>query len=143
MAEPHAPTRAQADGLAPDATRDALLHALAVPLFSALLFTLFFSPVIFTGRLLAPGDGTHFFVPNFYSPRVWWDALVWSGTPRFADPSAMFWYPPHLICRLLPQGWNLFMLSAYVVAASTTYGYVYCLTRSRLSATISGTTYAL
>jgi hypothetical protein len=143
MAEPHAPTRAQADGLASHTTRAALLHALAVPLFYALLFTLFFSPVIFTGRLLAPGDGTHFFVPNFYSPRVWWDALVWSGTPRFADPSAMFWYPPHLVCRLLPQGWNFLMLSAYVVAASTIYGYVHCLTRSRLAAAISGTTYAL
>ncbi|MDT7541202.1 MAG: hypothetical protein QOE33_1106 [Acidobacteriota bacterium] len=144
MAEPHAPTRVRSFGLlGPDATRDALIHALVVPLLFALLFTIFFSPVVFTGRLLAPGDGTHFFVPNFYSPRVWWDVLVWVGTPRFADPSAMFWYPPHLVCRLLPQGWNIFMLSAYVVAASATYGYVYGLTRSRFSAAVSGTTYAL
>jgi hypothetical protein len=121
----------------------ALLHAAAVPCLYALFFAIFFSPAVAGRHLFAPGDGTHFFVPNFYGPRVWWDTMIWAGTPRFADPQAMFWYPPHLVCRLLPRGWNLFMLSAYTVAASATYGYVFRLTRSRLAATVSGTTYAL
>jgi hypothetical protein len=121
------------------------LHALAVVGAYALLFVLFFSPVLFTHYLLAPGDGTLYFLPNFLTPRVAWDSSIWLGTPAIADPQAMSWYPPALLCRLLPPtfGWNLFMLAAYVSAASTTYGYVHMLTRTRLAAAISGTTYAL
>ncbi|MDT7602617.1 MAG: hypothetical protein QOF61_614, partial [Acidobacteriota bacterium] len=154
MDEPHAhTTETDTDGASPashgqessrpPSSSASLLHALVVPLAYALFFAAFFSPVIFGGRLLAPGDDTHYYAPNFFAPRVWWETLVWMGTPAFADPQAMMWYAPRLICRLLPHGWNIFMLSAYVLAASFTHGYVFRLTRSRLAATVGGTTFAL
>ncbi|MFN2482639.1 MAG: hypothetical protein ABR554_14370, partial [Pyrinomonadaceae bacterium] len=118
-------------------------HAVLVFLAYALLFATFFAPVVLTGRLLAPGDGARQYAPNFFVPRVWWETLVRGGAPAFADPQVMTWYAPRLVCQLLPQGWNLFMLSAYVLAASFTYGYVFRLTRSRLAAAASGTTFAL
>lgn len=128
-----------------DAAHHPTRHALAVVAAYALLFAAFFSPVIFAGRLLAPGDDTHFFVPQFYSARVWWDSSVWGGTPALADPQALTWYPVWLVCRLLPRalGWNVFMLAAYVAAAATTYGYVFSLTRSRLAAALSGASFGL
>lgn len=122
-----------------------LAHVLAVAAAYALLAAVFFSPVVFAGRLLAPGDGTLYFLPNFLTQRAFWDSSIWLGTPAFADPQAMAWYPPALICRLLPPfaGWNALMLSAYILAASFAYGYVYRLTRSRTASAVAGTTYAL
>jgi hypothetical protein len=143
MNETHARMTETDDDGATQTMPASLARALVVPLAYALLFTIFFSPVIFGGRLLAPGDDTHFYAPNFFAPPVWWETLVWTGTPAFADPQAMMWYLPRLVCRLLPDGWNVFMLSAYVLAASFTHGYVLRLTRSQLSAAVSGTTFAL
>ncbi|MCA1815110.1 MAG: YfhO family protein [Acidobacteria bacterium] len=126
-------------------TRTRAAHTLAVVGAFALLFTAFFSPALFTHRLLAPGDGALYFLPAFLTPRAAWDASIWLGTPALADPQALAWYPPALLCRLLPPalGWNLFMLAAYVLAASATYGYTFTLTRSRAAAAFAGTTFAL
>jgi hypothetical protein len=144
MSETHATQEARDDDRATNGSRHAL-HALAVVAGYALFFVAFFSPVLFAHRLLAPGDDTHYFVPQFYAARVWWDSSVWGGTPALADPSALTWYPVWIVCRLLPRaiGWNVFMLAAYVTASSTTYGYVFSLTRSRLASIISGASFGL
>src|SRR6185503_16332594 len=106
-------------------------------------FIIFFSPVLFSTRVLAPGDGLNYFLPSYYARTFLWDASIWGGFPALGDAPRMFWYPPALLLALVPGSWEVFMVLAYVLAASFTYGYVYSLTRSRLSATVSGLTFAV
>lgn len=108
-----------------------------------LLHTLFFSPVLLTGYLLAPGDAGVYYLPTFLSPRTLWDPNIWAGYPMAADQQTMTWYPPALIFSSLPNAWNLYVLSAYVLASCLTYGYVYQLTRCSLSGFAAGTIYGL
>ena len=120
-----------------------ILHPLSVVLFFTLLYTLFFAPVIFSGRLLAPGDGIVFYVPAFYSIRTLWTDLILSGFPVAADPQTQTWYPISLFFSLIPNSWNAFVLCAYVLASCFTYGYVYSLTQLRLAALVSGIIYGM
>lgn len=119
-------------------------HCCFVLLFFTLLFFAFFSPVLFSGdHLLAPGDGLNYHVAAFYSPRVFWDTMLLGGTPLFADPQIMMWYPPEMILCLIPGSWNLFVVSAYVMASCFAYGYSYAVTGSRLGAMVSGIIYGM
>lgn len=119
-----------------------VLHALGIVAFYSGLYLIFFSTVIFSGRLLAPGDGIHYYLPNFYLGKMFWDPLLLSGFPVSADPQAMTWYPLSWIFSLLGS-WNGFVLSAYVLGSSFVYGYVYTLTQSRLGALLSGIIYGM
>lgn len=124
--------------------RPQLKHALFVTGAYAFLYLLFFAPVIFSNRLLAPGDGIIYFVPNFAAARVFWDPTIWGGFPAVGDAQLMLWYPPALFCSLFgAAGYQLFVLMAYVLASSFTYGYVFSLTRSRMAAAVSGCIYGL
>lgn len=118
------------------------IHAFAVTVFYSLLYTAFFSPVIFSGRHLAPGDGFIYYLPNFYSRKSFWEPLLHGGFPLFADPQVMMWYPPAIIFSLF-HSWNGFVVSAYVLASCFTYGYVYTIAGSRLASFISGTIYGM
>ena len=123
-------------------------HGLLVFLFYSLLFTVFFSPVIFTGRLLAPGggrlgDGLLYHVAYFVSDKLRWDPLLAGGYPMIADPQVMAWYPPALLLSFVPGGWNIFVISAYVLASCFTYGYVFTVTESRMAALASGMIYGM
>lgn len=118
-------------------------HWLAGPLLYALLFAIFFSPALASGALLAPGDGVPLFLPHFFSKKVLWDVLLFGGFPMFADPQVMMWYPVEMLFSHLPGGWNLFVISAYVLASSFMYGYVYAITESRLPAFASGLVYGM
>jgi hypothetical protein len=121
-----------------------LRHCLLVLLFYSLLFLMFFSPVILRGSLLAVGgDGLYLYLPNFYSHKVLWDPLLFSGFPMMADPQVLTWYPPAFFLSLLPNAWNVFIVMAYVAGSSFMYGYVYALTRSRLAALTSGLIFGL
>lgn len=117
-------------------------HSLIVLIFYFLFYILFFPPVIFTGRLLTPGDGTAYYLPNFHLGRMLWDPSLQSGFPVAADPQAMTWYPLALIFSLICS-WNAFIISAYVLASCFTYGYVFTLTQSRLAAVASGIIYGM
>jgi hypothetical protein len=114
-------------------------HSLAVLLFFSALFTLYFSPVIFFPRLL-PSDGA---LPSFLSPLELWTNFVWAGYPAAADPQGQSWYPLSRFFHLLPHGFNAFIVSAYILAGSFTYGYVFTLTGSRLAALVAGTTFSM
>ncbi|HVS82610.1 MAG TPA: YfhO family protein [Pyrinomonadaceae bacterium] len=121
-----------------------LRHCLLVLLSYSLLFLVFFSPVILRGSLLAVGgDGLYIYLPNFYSHKVLWDPLLFSGFPMMADPQVLTWYPPALLFSLLPGAWNVFIIMAYVAGSSFMYGYVYALTRSRFAALTSGLVFGL
>lgn len=114
-------------------------HPLAVLSFFSVLFIAYFSPVIFTARLL-PSDGQ---IASFHSPLELWTNFVWGGFPAAADPQWESWYPLSRFCSLLPHGFNVFMVSAYVLAASFTYGYVFTLTGSRLAGLIGGIAFGM
>lgn len=119
-------------------------HCALVFLGFSLFYTLFFSPVLFSSRLLAqPADGIAYFLPAFYAPRDLWTETVFAGYPITSDPQNMTWYPPSMLLSGIPYSWNIFIVLAYVLASSFTYCYVYIVTSSRLAATASGFVYGL
>lgn len=123
--------------------KNPLIHSLLVFLSFSLLFTLFFSPVLFSGRLLAPGDGTIYYLPALYSTKILWTDLIFGGYPVVGDPQNMTWYPLALLFHWIPNSWNAFVVSAYVLAGSFAYCYGYMLTGSRLAASVSGVVYSM
>jgi hypothetical protein len=145
MRESHnADAEARADepqGAEGSRSRRALAHAAAVVALYALFFTIFFSPVLLTRRLLAPGDGVNFAAPFFYAERTLWQPLLWGGYPQAADPPVMTFSPVAWLFHALFHSFNAFVVAAYVIAASTAYGYVLRLTRSRLAACVGGLVY--
>lgn len=120
-----------------------LLHSLSVILIYTAIYLIFFSPVLFSNNLLAPGDGFTYYLPAFYSARTLWTELILSGFPLAADPQIQTWYPLSLFFSLIPDSWNAFVVSAYVLASSFSYGYVLTITHSRLAALISGIIYGM
>jgi hypothetical protein len=122
-------------------SRRAFKHAVAVVSLYAIFFTIFFSPVLLTGKLLAPGDGVNFAAPFFYAERTLWQPLLWGGYPQAADPPVMTFSPVAWLFHALAHSFNAFVVAAYVIAASTAYGYVNRLTRSRLAAAVGGLVY--
>lgn len=107
----------------------------------AAAFGAFFSPVWLSGGLLAPGDGTMYHVPAFFAPGTLWRPDMFAGFPIAAEPNSQTHY---VLLRLLSLvgAFNVFVMSAYVLAAACTYGYVYHLTRSPFAALASGFIYA-
>ncbi|MBA3320981.1 MAG: YfhO family protein, partial [Pyrinomonadaceae bacterium] len=124
------------------AVKRTLRHAGAVVFGFTTLFVVYFAPAIFTNRLLAPGDGVSQYLPNFYSERVLWDTLILGGFPMLADSQFMSWYPLAFCFAFGFGGYNAFLIAAYVLAGSFTYGYVYTLTESRLAGAASGIVYS-
>lgn len=106
-------------------------------------YLLYFSPVLFSGKLLAQGNGLLQALPNYYAKKTLWTPLLFSGFPSFADPSGMLWYPPQILFNFLKISWNYFVLFAYVVASSLTYGLVHTLTKSKTAGFISGLIFGL
>src|SRR5512139_1484814 len=98
-------------------------HVAAVLCCYALLFAVFFSPVLLRGDLLAPGDGLIFWLPLFLRPRTWWTPLIFSGFPVAAEPTLQTYYPLSWSLAQL-AAWNAFIVSAYVIGAAGTYAYV-------------------
>lgn len=119
-----------------------VIHIFEVLFFYIFLFVAFFSPILFSNRLLAPGDAFVQSVPAFYAPLKLWSNLLLSGFPVAADPTVQTWYPLARIFSLF-HSWNGFVVSAYVLASCFTYGYVYAITGSRLASFISGTIYGM
>jgi hypothetical protein len=120
-----------------------IFHGAAVLASFSLLYGLFFSPALRAGLLLALHDGQIFYWPNFSSPLTLWTDLIFGGFPIAADPQAQSWYPITRLLALIPDSWNAFMISAYVLASTLAYGYVYALTRSPLAAAVSGLTFGM
>ena len=120
-----------------------LIEILTVFLLFSAIYIFFFSPIIFSDKILAPGDGIAQSVPSFYAPRTLWIDSLYSGFPAAADPQVQHWYPLSFFLALIPNSWNCFMVSAYVLASCFTYGYVRKLTGSKFAATFSGLAYGM
>lgn len=109
----------------------------------ALLWLLFFAPVWATGRLLAPGDAWLQSVPAYLAGWQTWTPFLMSGFPVAADPITMSFYPILLLFQLLGVPWNLFVMSAYLIAACTAHVWIGALTGSRTAAWVAGLTYSM
>jgi hypothetical protein len=120
-----------------------LMHGSAVFLLFCTAYTVLFFPRIFEGSVNISGDVFAYYLPVFLSPRSLWTNLLYGGFPSLADPQFQLWYPINRWFALFPHTWECFTISAYVLASSFTYGYVYCLTQSRLAAVISGLVYGM
>src|SRR4051794_7071200 len=86
---------------------------IAALIFYSLLYFAFFSPAIFSDRLLAPNDGFLYYLPHYEMPLRLWNPYSMTGFPEFGDPQIMIWYLPRLLLSLIPGSWNLFVISAY------------------------------
>jgi hypothetical protein len=113
------------------------VHAGKVVLFYCVLYALFFSPVLFAGRLLAPGDALSLYLPSFLSPFTLWEPNLQGGFPVAADLQTATWYLPARLFGLF-NSWNSFVLSAFVLTSCFSYAYIYSLTRSWIGSLVAG-----
>jgi len=120
----------------------AAVHAAAVVAGFAALVTLAYSGVLLSGRVLVAGDALLYHWVFFAAPLTLWSPNVFAGFPLAADPQTMSWYPVSWLFKL-GGSWDAFALSAFVMAGAFTYGYVHAVTRSRLAAAVSSTSFAL
>ena len=111
-------------------------HALWVLAAFSVWFAIFFSPVLFEGRLF-PSDGM---LATFQSPKGLWNPLPFAGVPALGDPQLAQLYPLRWVFAALPGeiAFNYYIAFAYVLASSLTYGYVLRITQSRVAAVIGG-----
>jgi hypothetical protein len=113
-------------------------------LFFAAFYVCFFSPVLFTGKVLAPPtDAAFFYYPHYNSPLRLWDPLLMTGYPAMADPQMMNWYPLALLLRWIPGSWNAFVVLAYVLASWFMYAFVRRLTGRNFAGLVSGLIFGL
>ncbi len=113
-------------------------------LFFAGLHTAFFSPVLFSRRVLAPPpDAVLFYDPHYIAPVRLWDSLLMTGYPAMADPQLIAWYPPALLLRWIPGSWNVFVVLAYVLASWFMYLFVRQATKNDFAGLVSGLMFGL
>jgi len=102
--------------------------------------------------VLAPEDGKvqnfpAYFAPMFGQPGFLWNPFNFCGFPVLADPQIAMFYPVKAFFQLLLpgsiDGFNLYVLSGFVLAAFFAYLYVYARTANFLAALVSGLIYGL
>ena len=110
-------------------------------------YTAFFSRIwaeaLSGGYILAESDLFEYYLPVFLAPITTWSHYEFSGLPAFADPGDFTQYPLHFVFARIVGSWPWLAVSAYVLAASFTYAYVYRLTRSKSAAAFAGLAYGL
>jgi hypothetical protein len=112
--------------------------------FFAAFYVCFFSPALFTGKVLAPPtDAAFFYYPHYNSPLRLWDPLLMTGYPAMADPQMVNWYPLALLLRWIPGSWNVFVVLAYVLASWFMYAFVRKLTGRDFAGLVSGLIFGL
>ena len=125
----------------PDRSRtarsDAWAAGTALAMFS-LFYGTFFLRSLLSGNYIAPSDSLDFGVADYLSPPGLWTGGIWSGYPIGADPQSLVWYPPLQLFRALRIDWNIFLISAYVIASTTCFLFVRRLTGSTVAGAFSG-----
>ncbi|MGH9257313.1 MAG: hypothetical protein ACRD3C_22365 [Vicinamibacterales bacterium] len=120
--------------------RDLRAFALAL-LFYGAFYCAFFYQSFLSGNYIAPSDSLDFGVAAYLSSPALWTQGMYSGYPIAADPQSLTWYPVLHLFRLAGLDWNVFLISAYVVASATCFLLVRRLTRSNLAGAFSGCAY--
>ena len=121
----------------------AAVHAFLVVSAFAIVFTWLFARPIITHRYLSESDLYEYYLPIFLAPITTWSSFEFSGLPAFADPGDFTSYLPHFFFARIVGSWTGFIVSAFVLAASFTYAYVYRITRSRTAAAFAGLAYGM
>lgn len=115
---------------------------LYVAVFFAVVSCVFFLPVVFQGKLLAPGDALVQYLPAFQNGTHFWTNQILCGFPWYADPQSQTFYPLKHIFSLLPGGWNLYIILAFALAGFFTTLYAYSLTSCWTAALVAGCIFA-
>jgi hypothetical protein len=116
-----------------------LSHYVKVGLFYTLFYLVFFSPIIFSDRIFL-SDGLH---PAFFSPFELWTNQVFAGYPAVAAIESQDLYPLTYVFSELPGGFNLFILSVYILSSFFVYGYIYTIIRSTFAGLVAGVMFGL
>lgn len=110
-------------------------------LFFALFYCAFFYQSFIGTNFIAPSDSLDFGVAAYLSaPALWTDAM-YSGYPIAADPQSLTWYPILHLARGLGLDWNIFLISAYILASTTMFVLVRRMTGSVLAGVFAGFAY--
>lgn len=120
--------------------RDALAFACAL-IFYTVFYSLVFLQSLRTSNYIAPSDTLDFGVATYLSEPALWTGGMYSGYPVAADPQTLTWYPLLQLFRVLDVRWNVFMISAYVLASACCFLLVRRLTGSTLAAVLGGFIY--
>src|SRR5258705_3024676 len=123
--------------------RSAALHAFIVLSAFTLVFTWLFAEPIVHHRYMTESDLYEYYLPIFLAPITTWSSFEFSGLPAFADPGDFVWYPLHFLFARIIGSWTGLVVSAFVLAASFTYAYVYRMTGSKTAAAFAGLAYGL
>lgn len=110
------------------------------PALAAAFFVAYFSPVLFGGKILAPGDGFLQNYPSFRDAGGLWNPDLFSGYPAFADPQAARWYPVRVLCAAVGS-FDVFTISAYVLASLFAFLLGTRLSGSRTAGVLAGLVY--
>ncbi len=120
--------------------RRELQRVLVAAAAAAAFFSVYFSAVPLDGRLLAPGDGFVQNYPSFQDTKGLWNPDLLSGFPAFADPQAARWSPVRILCAAAGS-FNLFTVSAFVLASLFAFLLGTRLTGSRTAGALAGLVY--
>lgn len=117
--------------------------AAAVVAGFSVFFALFFWPVL--GHGLIFGDAVDQLIealPMYLGGHPFWQPLTTLGLPYTANPLSVTWYPPAAL-RFVPGSFDVYEVSAYVIAACGAFGLARAVTRSTTGAVVAGLVYAL
>jgi hypothetical protein len=117
--------------------RDALRLLGAAACYTA-FFALFFAPAWWTGARLAPGDGALQYLPAHALPYAPWIDEILAGYPAYGDPQFFLHYP----LKWLLRDYDAFVVAAFVIAATLTFGWVRARSGSTLAAAAAGIIFA-
>jgi hypothetical protein len=122
---------------------NAVRHPLAVVAAYTALFTGLYARPLVEGAYLAGTDLYDYYLPIFLSPITIWSTFELAGLPAMADSQNAAFYPLNLLFGHVFSSWTGYIVSAYVLAASLTYAYVYNRTKSVLAAAVAGLAYGM
>ena len=94
------------------------------------LFSIYFTPALLQGKILAPGDALLFYLPALQRSWSLWIDDIQSGFPAFADPQFLTWSP----LQLIAGSYNLVIFVTYALASLFSYAYIKLVTESRVAA---------
>ncbi len=122
---------------------------LAVFAAYALLILAYFSPVVFSSRILAYDDAVKHYLPSFTVGPVLWSFAA-GGYPIYVDIQNMTFFPPKLLFQglgllglSLRAAYNGFVMLPFAVGAAFTHVYVYGFTRRHAAAAVGAVVFAL
>ena len=120
--------------------RDIRAFAVATAAYTAFYGAIFWGS-LWSDNYIAPSDSLDFGVAAYLSPFALWTEGMYSGYPIAADPQSLTWYPVLRLFRLVGADWNVFLVSAFVIASATCFLFVRRLTGSTVAGILGGVTY--